>query len=110
MKIGLQRISKFCVPNAPNTISTRTAARWMNFLGFYPKLQTKGSYTDGHNRPDVTEYRDKVFLPIMAEYEKRMADYAGDDMETVIPPELNESEKRIVLITHVEFTFYCCEG
>jgi hypothetical protein len=39
-----------------------------------------------------------------------MADYAGDDMETVIPPELNESEKRIVLITHDEFTFYCCEG
>jgi hypothetical protein len=98
------------IPNAPNTISTKTAARWMKFLGFNPKLQTKGYYTDGHNRPDVTEYRDKVFLPIMAEYEKRMTDYAGDDMETVILPELNEGEKRIVLITHDESTFYCCEG
>ena len=44
--------------NAPDAISTKTSARWMKFLGFNPKLQTKGYYTDGHNRADVTEYGD----------------------------------------------------
>jgi hypothetical protein len=98
------------IPNAPDTISTRTAARWMKFLGFSPKLQTKGYYTDGHNRADVTAYRDKVFLPIIVEYERRMVDYTGDDMETLVLPELSEGEKRVVLITHDESTFYCCAG
>ena len=98
------------IPNAPDAISTKTSARWMKFLGFNPKLQTTGYYTDDHNRADVTEYRDKVFLPILAEYERRMADYAGEDMETVILPELMDGEKRVVLITHDESTFYCCEG
>ena len=30
---------------------------------------------DGHERPDVVEYRDKVFLPAMEEYEARMVKY-----------------------------------
>ena len=98
------------IPNAPSTISLSTSTRWMKFLGFNPKLQQKGYYTDGHNRSDVVDYRDTVFLPTMLKYEKRMQEYSGEDMDTVIPPELEEGEKRVVLITHDESTFYCCEG
>lgn len=82
----------------------------MKFLGFRPKLQTKGYYTDGHNRADVTEYRDNVFLPRMVDYERRMVDYSGDNMDNIIPPSLGENEKRVELITHDESTFYSCEG
>ena len=98
------------IPNAPTTISSKTATRWMKYLGFHPKTQIKGYYTDGHNREDVTDYRDNVFLPLMVEYERRMNDYEGEDMETIIPPNLEVNEKKVVLITHDESTFYCCEG
>jgi transposase len=98
------------ISNAPESISIKTSCRWMKFLGFKLKSMTKGYYTDGHNREDVAEYRDEVFLPRMLEYERRMEDYTGEDMSTVIAPELREGEKRVVLITHDESTFYCCEG
>ena len=39
-----------------------------------------------------------------------MEDYTGEDMGVVIAPKLLEGEKRVVLITHDESTFYCCEG
>lgn len=61
---------------------------------------TKEYYADGHNREDVTEYRDDVFLPQMLEFERRMEDYTGDDMSVVIGPELLDAEKRVVIITH----------
>ena len=82
----------------------------MKYLGYNPKLQQKGYYTDGHNRDDIVDYRDNVFLPRMLQYEKRMQEYSGKDMEVVLPPELSNGEKRVVLITHDESTFYCNEG
>ena len=63
--------------------------------------------TDGHNRDDIVDYRDNVFLPRMLQYEKRMQE---KDMDVVIPPELTNGEKRVVLITHDESKFYCNEG
>ena len=98
------------IPNAPSSISVSTSERWMKYLGYNPKLQQKGYYTDGHNRDDIVDYRDNVFLPRMLQYEKRMQEYSGKDMEVVIPPELLNGEKRVVLITHDESTFYCNEG
>ena len=54
----------FCkISNASESISIKTACRWMKFLGYKLKSMTKGYYTDGHNREDVTEYRDEIFLP-----------------------------------------------
>jgi hypothetical protein len=35
---------------------------------------------DGHERPDVVEYREKAFLPKMKEFEQRMARYEGPDL------------------------------
>jgi hypothetical protein len=39
---------------------------------------------DGYERADVVKYRQDVFLPKMAEYEKRMVHFEG--------PELKQSE------------------
>ena len=87
------------IPSAPKTISIKTSSRWMRYLGFQPKLQIKGYYTK--NRADVIEYRDNTFLPRMAEYERRMEEYSGEDMEVITPPDLREGDKRVVLITHL---------
>ena len=41
----------------PAAITERTARRWLHVLGFRYKEYKKGTYTDGHERPDVVEYR-----------------------------------------------------
>jgi transposase len=82
----------------------------MRVLKFELKLQQKGYYTDGHNRIDVTAYRDNTFLPRMVDLERRMREYSGPDMTDIKEPALRQGERRVVVITHDESTFYCCEG
>jgi hypothetical protein len=50
-------------------LSERTARRWLLKLGWRRKELKKGVYMDGHERSDVVEYRNKVFLTLMAKYE-----------------------------------------
>jgi hypothetical protein len=45
-------------------ISTKTACRWLGRMGWVYGRNKKG-YCDGHERPDVVEYREKVFSPRM---------------------------------------------
>jgi len=45
-------------------ISERTASRWLVRLGWVYGRNKKG-YCDGHERPDVVEYRQQVFCPRM---------------------------------------------
>ena len=44
------------IPRAPATVCEKTALRWMPICGF-SKEEGKGSFTDGHERPDVVEAR-----------------------------------------------------
>ena len=44
--------------------SERTANRWLLRLGWVYGRNKKG-YCDGHEWPDVVEYREKVFCPRM---------------------------------------------
>ena len=55
-----------------NTISLATACRWLDKMGYRWKRNHKGQYVDGHEWVDVIEYRQKVFLPQMEQYERRM--------------------------------------
>ncbi|KAJ3743635.1 hypothetical protein DFH05DRAFT_1460850 [Lentinula detonsa] len=64
----------------PKPLCTRTAQRWLNRLGWCLTVLWKGVYMDGHERPDVIEYRNKIFLLMMAKYECRMAHYEGPDL------------------------------
>ena len=46
----------------------------------------------------------------MKEYEERMSQYCGADMEMKTEPVLSDGEKECVIITHDETTLYANEG
>jgi len=46
-----------------------TIYRWLPKLGFFKSEVKKGVYVDGHERKDVVQYRQKVFLPLMLKLE-----------------------------------------
>ena len=50
---------------ATRGISTRTAQRWLHREGFRFTEHRKALYFDGHERPDVVEYRQNTFIPWM---------------------------------------------
>ena len=99
------------IENAPKSICVETARIWMRYLGFSPTKLCKSYYTDEHERPDNVDYRDSIFLPKVADYEKRMAHYIlnTDGTTSVKMPVLAPGEKRIVMVTHDESTFYSNE-
>jgi len=86
------------------TISNKTSRIWLRKLGLVPQLRKKGIYFDGHEREDVTNYRE-IFLKKMAEYEKLMPIFEGENMEQHNPEILND-EKLHILVTHDECLFY----
>ena len=55
----------------------------------------KGVYMDGHERGDVVNYCQNVFLPAMAQYQTQMAKYEGSEMKR-IPPSLQPGETEII--------------
>ncbi|KIJ19771.1 hypothetical protein PAXINDRAFT_152833 [Paxillus involutus ATCC 200175] len=59
-------------------VSLPTACRWLHQEGFRFLRHRKGLYFDGHDRPDVVEYRQKEFLPKMQEYEPRLVQHLVD--------------------------------
>ncbi|KAF7303355.1 hypothetical protein MIND_00563300 [Mycena indigotica] len=52
-------------------ISVRTAQNWMHKMGYRWRKEPKGMYSDGHERADVVDYRQNVFLPKWREIEAR---------------------------------------
>ena len=46
-----------------------TAINWLKKLGYERKDVKKGIYVDGHERPDVVEYREMFLVP-MGEYQQ----------------------------------------
>jgi hypothetical protein len=61
---------------------------------------------DGHKRADVVEYREKVFLPKMKEFERRMARYEGPELKR-IEPDLQPGEVELIAEFQDES---CCQG
>ncbi|KAE9392941.1 hypothetical protein BT96DRAFT_967294 [Gymnopus androsaceus JB14] len=82
--------------------------RWLVTLGWRLTVLRKGVYFDGHERPDVVKYRNKVFLPAMAKYECRMAKYEGPQLKRV-EPILEPGEKEIITEWHDESSFHALE-
>ena len=53
----------------------------------------KGVYMDSHERLDVVEYRDNVFLPLMASFERCMAQWKPEGPGLVhVKPDLRLGE------------------
>ena len=64
---------------------------------------------DGHERADVIEYRNHVFLPRWQQYLPRMVTFLENGSWS-IPDTLPAGEKPLVLITHDESTFNANDG
>jgi hypothetical protein len=82
-----------------------TARRWLIRLGWRRTLVRKGVYKDGHNREDVVEYRQDVFLPKMEALEQLMTKFEGPDLVRS-DPELLPGQKRIIACFHDECSFH----
>lgn len=89
-------------------ISKRTAQRWLRKLDWRYGRKRNGMYIDGHERPDVVEYRNQ-FIQRWQEYEKRMFIYDNDGNIQYTPkgfPVAQAGRFRLILVTHDESTFY----
>ena len=75
---------------------------------FHSQHVRQGRYFDGHER-DVVAYR-KWFLDEIANLQRRIFTYVGDDLETVIRSDLKDVESPIVLVMHDEACFSSFEG
>jgi DNA-directed RNA polymerase subunit N (RpoN/RPB10) len=86
------------------SISLATAQRWMKKLGYRWTTTPTGQYVDGHERSDVVNYRQKVFLPRWMSIEERTrkwtADFADEDAGE------QPQNLRTVVWFHDESTFY----
>jgi hypothetical protein len=97
------------------TITVRTAQRWMKKMGYRWKRQPKGMYSDGHEREDVVNYRQNVFLPRWRDFESRSHWYNSTQTEEQIELDAkmrafmsSAFDARVVVIwRHDESTFYC---
>ena len=91
-------------------ISLRTARRWLHRQGFRYTEHRKALYFDGHERPDVVQYRQDIFLPTMAEYRSRIIEYVIGDVEREVHKAQNYVEHRIVVACHDETTAQANDG
>lgn len=93
-----------------NSISIRTAERWLKAMGWEHSTLRKGCYMDGHEREDVVAYR-LQFLRQMEDYERRMVRINEDNDNALDFPRENllPGEKAIVFYTHDESIFYSNE-
>ncbi|KAJ3992181.1 hypothetical protein F5050DRAFT_1801841 [Lentinula boryana] len=91
-------------------ISVRTAQRWMKRMEYRWKAELKGQYSDGHEREDNVEYRQKKFLPVWKELEsvsrwwKEDGTEDGDARERVLVADPNG--RVVVIWRHDESIFY----
>ena len=86
-------------------ISLSTACCWLHREGFRYMSHKKGLYFDGHDCPDVVEYRQNVFLPAMKEFEHRLVQYAiGDVEKELFVQPRNYVEHCLVPTPHDEMT------
>jgi hypothetical protein len=82
-------------------ISKTTARRWMLSLDYRWRREQKGMYLDGHERQDVVDYRQNVFLRRWKDMEPRMQSFATFGTYVYMDPII----RRIVAWFHDECTF-----
>lgn len=113
--INLNLIPEYSSDLSLGRVSKSTLQRYMQKWGFEYKRKTKNIYYDGHERPDVIDYRLK-WSKEMLKYRERMSTFdveiSADGKRTVkeIEPNLKDGETKLVMVTQDESTFYCNEG
>ncbi|KAJ7616728.1 hypothetical protein B0H17DRAFT_1152613 [Mycena rosella] len=92
-------------------ISLPTAIRWLHREGFRYTEHKKALYYDGHDRPDVVDYRQTKFLPQMEVYRRRLVEYTVGDVDVQMQkPRGNYVERELVLGAHDEMTAQANDG
>ena len=71
---------------------------------------SKGLYYDGHDQPNVLDYRQNHFLPAMQQYRMSMVEYKIGEVETEVIKQLLPGQRRIVLVAHDESTMQANDG
>jgi hypothetical protein len=86
------------------TISLSTAKRWMHKLGYRWHSDHHGQYVDGHEREDVVNYRQKIFIPEMMALQLRTRWWMNDGLTSKIC--LEPQERPVEIWLQDESTFY----
>lgn len=94
------------------TPRARTARRWLKKMGLHYGRFGKGVYFDGHEREDVIEYRQNVFIPRWQTLRTRFCSFHPETMEWThsIPDPTEPGRKPIIFVTHDESTFNANDG
>jgi len=85
-------------------IHLTTAQRWMRKLDYRWQRDPKGQFVDGHEREDVVNYRQKVFLPSWSDIKAKTRDWSQVNQPN--PPQSPPGERHTVVWFHDESTFY----
>ena len=97
-------------------LSCQTAVKWLHNMGYKFCDVRKGVYKDGHERPDIVQYRQEIFLPALKGLEDRMVYWKlittdeGESLQIKYPTDLPSGVKPIVLVVHDESTFNANDG
>jgi hypothetical protein len=96
--------------NGEKKLSSRAMQRWFDRLGYTTVPEKKGIYFDGHEREDVIDYRQEVFLPEFEKCHRLCIQYEEINGEWVtFVPEFHENEQRHVILYHDESCFHAKE-
>ena len=91
-------------------VSLEMAHQFLRKEGFQFMEHKKGLYYDGHERPDVVDYRRKVFLPAMEEYRKQLVEYEIGDVSKEVQKLMDGPTRRLVLVAQDEMTVQANDG
>ena len=87
-------------------ITLDTAREWMSKLNFKWRQAPKGTYLDGHERPDVVRYRQDVYLPTLAKCEPAIRVWDKDNLGRLVDPSSPLPIRHTILWFHDQCIFY----
>ncbi len=91
------------------TIGIATARRWLRREGFRYTAYTKDLYLDGHDRQDVLDYRQKVYIPRIQSFRPKLISYENGKVDKQHLPTLDKPQNHILLF-HDECAFTANDG
>jgi hypothetical protein len=92
-------------------VTLETACQFLHKEGFRFMEHKKSLYYDGHERLDVVEYRQNVFLPAMEKHRERLVEHTVGNVEVeLVKTPANYVERRLVLVAHDEMTVQQNDG
>ncbi|KAF7308048.1 hypothetical protein MKEN_01167100 [Mycena kentingensis (nom. inval.)] len=93
------------------TISLSTAREWMAKFGWKYQEHKKALYFDGHERPDVVEYRQKEFIPKLRAHRARLVEYVVGEVDRLVQKGHGVAGTgSLVLCSHDEMTCQAHDG